>query len=300
MKKRKAIELIEKDATPQYELPLVRKVGGAWTELPAGRKVTSVGWRDEDLKAITNGHVYSKLHTHPVLEEDTEINNRNVLADPLRLKAAKMLGKQAVSDEEINSLTYSPSIPSKPDFVDFISDKNNQFMEIAQRDPVTGKVAGIYFFKKTKSTPFIPSFSESEKRDKSENIYASQLEQYDSNVVFDSKRKIDESQLKSNQEYLNRTVETLGLRARYVPTKGYTYKQGFGFVKDDKKNKDSLERKVTSIIAAGCLVSSMLFSLNNLTGNTIADLSVKTSSFIGAGLFMIALIAGFFWFKNRN
>lgn len=38
----------------------------------------------------------------------------------------------------------------------------------------------------------------------------------------------------------------------------------------------------------------------NMTGNVIVDLTPKATSFLGVGLFLVGLMAGFFWFKGRN
>ena len=70
-------------------------------------------------------------------------------------------------------------------------------------------------------------------------------------------------------------------------------------IRQEQKNK-SLENKVTSAIVIAGFASSLLFLSSNITGNAIADLSVKTSSAIGIVLFAIALIAGFFWLRNKK
>ncbi len=54
---------------------------------------------------------------------------------------------------------------------------------------------------------------------------------------------------------------------------------------------------ISSVIG---LCAGILFLSFNLTGNTIADLSNKSLSLIGVGLFLLGLIAGLFWFKIRK
>jgi len=64
--------------------------------------------------------------------------------------------------------------------------------------------------------------------------------------------------------------------------------------------RKSLEHKVTSAVTIGSLATLILFISSNITGNAIADLTVKTSSSIGIVLLAIALISGFFWLRNRK
>ncbi|PIN94110.1 hypothetical protein COU54_00380 [Candidatus Pacearchaeota archaeon CG10_big_fil_rev_8_21_14_0_10_31_24] len=78
--------------------------------------------------------------------------------------------------------------------------------------------------------------------------------------------------------------------------KSYCKKKG---VRESQNNK-SLKQRVTSIIALGSFLASALFLSSNITGNKIAVLLVKNSSFIGTSLFAIGLIVGFFWLKSRK
>ncbi len=70
------------------------------------------------------------------------------------------------------------------------------------------------------------------------------------------------------------------------------------YQKDRRKNK--LEKNVTGIISVVGLISGIFFISSNITGNVISNLSIKINSFIGMGLLIIGLIAGFFWMKNKN
>jgi len=71
-------------------------------------------------------------------------------------------------------------------------------------------------------------------------------------------------------------------------------------IREEEQKEKNLEGKVISIITIGSLLISVLFLSFNITGNAIADLSVKSSSLVGVGLFAIALISGFFWLRNRK
>lgn len=67
-----------------------------------------------------------------------------------------------------------------------------------------------------------------------------------------------------------------------------------------KLQKKSLEQKVSAVVATAGLVSSLFFLSSNVTGNAIANLTNSDSSFLGAGLLIAGLVAGFFWVKSRN
>ncbi len=68
------------------------------------------------------------------------------------------------------------------------------------------------------------------------------------------------------------------------------------FFRKDKKYR--LE-KLVSIITISSLTLSILFLSPTLTGNSIANLTTKTSSIIGAGLFIVGIVGSYFWFKKR-
>ncbi len=66
------------------------------------------------------------------------------------------------------------------------------------------------------------------------------------------------------------------------------------------EKKKSLEQKVSSVVAIAGIVSSLFFISSNVTGNAIANISFQNSSFLGAGLLVVGLVAGFFWVKSRK
>jgi hypothetical protein len=61
-----------------------------------------------------------------------------------------------------------------------------------------------------------------------------------------------------------------------------------------------LTGKVLPAMASVALLSGIFFLSSNITGNAIVDLTTKTTSFLGAGLLIIGLIAGFFWLKAKK
>ena len=60
------------------------------------------------------------------------------------------------------------------------------------------------------------------------------------------------------------------------------------------------KERLTGTAAVLGLLGGLFFLSFNLTGNIIADSSIKTTSFIGIGLLVIGLIAGAFWLNNRR
>lgn len=70
-------------------------------------------------------------------------------------------------------------------------------------------------------------------------------------------------------------------------------------IKQEQEKKKSLEGKVTSIISLGTLAGAIGFLSSNITGNTIANLSVNASSSIGIALFAIAVLTGLFYVKSK-
>jgi hypothetical protein len=95
--------------------------------------------------------------------------------------------------------------------------------------------------------------------------------------------------LKEEEEYWN----------THIVPKGYVKWQRTSKTPLDLEKKKSLEQKVSSVIAVSGILGSVLFLGSNITGNAIADLSTKTTSFLGAGLLIVGLVAGFFWIKKK-
>ncbi len=65
------------------------------------------------------------------------------------------------------------------------------------------------------------------------------------------------------------------------------------------KPHPALERSL-SLIAVSGILGGIFFLSTNMTGNVIADLTTKTTSFLGAGLLVVGLVAGFFYIKSKK
>jgi hypothetical protein len=62
----------------------------------------------------------------------------------------------------------------------------------------------------------------------------------------------------------------------------------------------NLEQAVSSATVVMAILGSIFFLSSNITGKAIADMTTKTTSFVGAGLLIIGLVAGFFWLRSRK
>jgi hypothetical protein len=68
-----------------------------------------------------------------------------------------------------------------------------------------------------------------------------------------------------------------------------------------KKIKEGgLEKNISAISSIILILGGISFLSTRITGNTIANLSIKSTSFIGFCLLIGGLIVCFFWIKNRK
>jgi len=67
-----------------------------------------------------------------------------------------------------------------------------------------------------------------------------------------------------------------------------------------KENTIKLQNILNAFLFIGGFSVFTVILGANFTGNAIANLSDTTSNFIGAGLFLVAVLAGLFWMKRRK
>ncbi len=120
------------------------------------------------------------------------------------------------------------------------------------------------------------------------------------------------SLVKKEGQYIQRAYENCGTRLKYgvgilgimaslAGGAGALVKLADEYRKKDKKQ--NLEGKIVNtaaIISAAGLVAGLFFLSSNLTGNAIAELSNKSSSWVGAVLLAIGLGGGLLWMKARR
>jgi len=177
--------------------------------------------------------------------------------------------------------------PSPRDFTKFLSLNDRKTMVVAQTNPENGKLIGYFILRKTKKTPQIDSryaFF-----DKMLNLVTSGL--YEGKTIGTELRNLRRY---SGEEYPEKFRELMikyNLKYKYFRVKDTL---GGG----PKETKKSLEGKLAMIVSISGFILSAFFLSTNLTGNAIADLSTKTTSFLVAGSIIIGLVAGFFWFRS--
>ena len=121
-----------------------------------------------------------------------------------------------------------------------------------------------------------------------------------------SDRPMSEDEASQNeQNFFRRKTKLTGTIVKHPEQR----KRAMAYVKELKEigkeageelaKQIGLEKRVTSILAICGLVLSLIFLSSNITGNAVANLTTKTSSILGAGLFFVGIIGSYFWFKKK-
>jgi len=67
-----------------------------------------------------------------------------------------------------------------------------------------------------------------------------------------------------------------------------------------KKNGNSLDKVVNLTVISLAFFCSFVYLSANITGNTILASSFKLSNIMGAGLFIVGVVASFVYFERRK
>ena len=287
-KKRSPREIIEGEKDSKLEHGYIKFPGEEM--IPATLRIykDKVDWNYEKVKGMryNNKGSYSGIHTHPY-DPSKHTNRRITEASPL---------------------------PSGSDLKGFLKDDNAKTIVIAQQNQDTGKVDGYFVLRKTKDTLPI-GFSHTDNSEEFKQKYFSgglingikRIASTFFNIIKINKTAKKYEQLKflsaalDEPEYLSQAIDKIAqkyhLQYRLVPSEDYeTDEDRTKFI----KKKRGLEEKLEMSIMIFSFITSFFFLSSNLTGNVIADLSAKTTSFLGAGLLIIGLVADFFWLRNRK
>ena len=163
-------------------------------------------------------------------------------------------------------------VPSFNDIRTFLMNPKMKYMGIAQRDTETGEVGGLLYMQKSKR--FGPLGYELDDKD-------------------DKKLYKKAGQLGG----LPGVMQVYKLNHKLLPADGYKVdRSGIRFVKE---KGESLEKKLISIISLMGLGVGIFFLSPTLTGNVIANLTTKTSSIIGVGLFIVGIVGTFIYYKKN-
>lgn len=264
-KKRSPTEILESRENKNIEAGLARYPGEEFRDIAHKAYKDSVNF---DYTKLQKNKRYVTLHTHPFSHE--------TVSDKFDL-------------EDKNPLN-GPNLPSVSDFLQFLKRSNERVMYIAQQDPKTGKVEGYYAIKKTNKTPKIPAEDDIYKPRTDEELRLGGYVSRTYSKIFETNVSAEE-----RGKYINKIYEKYRLKFRAIPAKGFYYEAHVGF-----KKKRRLEEKLEMAITIFSFIMGLFFLSSNLTGNTIADLSVRETSFIGIGSMIIGLIVGFLWLRNKR
>lgn len=190
----------------------------------------------------------------------------------------------------LSKAIHGKSLPSYGDIIGFLKDRNMKMDVIATRDVQTKDVRGYFVLKKGRKSKKIRNSK------RSTSTLMAEFSSYDKAIK-------DPKSLEVLGE-LKKITEKYGLKYRIIPAKGYEFdKENFSFESLEKESDypkaRTLETQLASIIAIAGIGVGIFFLSPNLTGNAIANLTTKTSSLIGAGLFIIGIVGSYFWFKKH-
>ena len=177
--------------------------------------------------------------------------------------------------------------PSQEDIETFLKDNKMKAMIIS---PMIGKMknksAGYFILRKSKKTPQWKKKKHSTERVLPYSAPETEGEILESAYQTENPHQIDKA--------LKGLARKYHLNYRLSVPKSLSFSPQWDFLKSSK-----LETKVASIIGISGIALALVFLSPNLTGNAIANLTTKTSSLIGAGLFIMGIVGSYFWFKKK-
>lgn len=243
--------------------------------------------------------------------KEVYFDNKKISQLSRKSKRFSTLHNHPRTQEEINDLS---AIPSAGDLYNLLMRKNERTMRIAHQDPESGKVYGYFFIKKTKNTPELPDIKKL--KIKTWKDRANAIKQYPELGVFlnsineyekwtlPRKQKLNyypkeetvEKYAKRSQERLDKFASQYSLKIRYVPTPGFEYNKGLGFVSKSGNDKSNLERIVVGVFL---LIISVFLASIKLTGFVIKNFFDKKMVF-SAILFIIGLLILYISIKKKD
>ena len=110
-----------------------------------------------------------------------------------------------------------------------------------------------------------------------------------------AKKKLDKLYEKShtNAIKLNKKYDALVNQLKKDTERVYE------FEKNELDIHKSGKKGLVGIASAVLMIGGLFFLSPNLTGNAIVNLTTKTSSIIGAGLFIVGIVGSYFWFRKK-
>lgn len=71
-------------------------------------------------------------------------------------------------------------------------------------------------------------------------------------------------------------------------------------IKKGREAHDIIGRRITAVVSALFLLSSIFFLSPNFTGNVIGNMANSSSNILGAVLLVLGLVGGFFWMRSQK
>lgn len=213
---------------------------------------------------------YSSLHTHPYLVGDKS------------------------ADEKITAL------PSAEDLANFFMDDKEKATIIAQRSMDSGEIRGYLVLRKTKETPEV-NFSPIDEYSifgRFKRLFGNgptnpKMPEEMNRDLWDYKRSMTYFQFERYSDPAQKKLAWLlnkyHVQSRFLPAKGSV----------EDRVSSPISSKVLASISFISLIGSLFLISMDITGNVIVNLLPDKTSLIAGGLFLIGLIASFFYFKLK-
>ena len=182
-----------------------------------------------------------------------------------------------------------------------MNEKYEKTQIIAQQDQETKKVHGYTILKKTKNT-------KRPEKSKLDTPFLKFLISDRNNylAIDDNNKNLSQYRQKGfifgeQKEALGRIAEEYGLKYKFVPAKGFKFdKNLMSFIPQKGKTlEEKFGEKLNPLISSVSLLLGLIFLSPSITGNAIANLTTKTTSIIGAGLFIVGIVGSYFYFRKK-
>ncbi|MBI2632005.1 hypothetical protein HYW75_03305 [Candidatus Pacearchaeota archaeon] len=270
-KKRKTVEIIESSPEPAkehifYNFPGMETEDLTDYDRSTENRARTLRRKHEEIAKVAHGSL-THIHTH-----SSEVQKYSFLSRFLY----SLIG---MGREEFEKSKEMSALPGYIDLEGFLKVSRIRTMTIAVRDPKTGKVLGYHVMRKTKNTS------------KYDGIVEEDISKYEDEIMS----ALEHNNPKEASDAFDNFALKYHIKHRMLPAGGYTInKSRSNFVK-----KGKLEKAVSTLILI-FLGNSLFFVSSNITGNAIANLSQKSSNWIGGVLFFIGIIGAFFYFRTKR
>ncbi len=169
--------------------------------------------------------------------------------------------------------SFQPEIyrPSAMDLRGFLRKPQEKTMIVAVQNIKNGKILGYSLVRKTKNTL----------------------------LNYDSMEFLDDLDIYNERTEAGKEIEALDdFCKKYHLQWGAISRTGEGSIRGKYNNQGLLEKSIRTISIIAIFSGIFFFSFN-LTGNTISNLNSKFNNIIGIILFLLGIILGLFYFRDK-